>query len=249
MTVNPNPKPNPFNPNDLNAKKVQQFHTKDDVDSAYSAHHHTLGTAVNQAASGYDMKIALEGIDSNLETIQQLITDLQETQADLVEQTAILDKVGKRWERLSATTSSIPNAASAPYTALTGFDTHEGDTFEEVGCSYSGGAVTALEDGSFNFEVAQNWAANANNRRVIFVNLNSTATGGNSYYRFTVSPVNSAAYLQFHKFDMRLAAGDVVRFATFQDSGGALARTTADGIQRPSGSYSLMLGVTRILGQ
>lgn len=34
------------------AKTVNEFHKKDDVDSSFDAHHHTLGTKNGQAASG-----------------------------------------------------------------------------------------------------------------------------------------------------------------------------------------------------
>lgn len=245
-----NTPPNPFNPTNLTSKKVDQYHTKDDVDSSYGSHHHTLGWSVNQAASGFDVKKALDSTEQNFDAINQLITDLNATIADLQEQTAILDKVGKRWERLASGITNVPNAAAAPYTALSGFNVHEGDTFAEVGLEYTGaGVFTCLESGSFNFEVAINWAGNPTNRRVLFANLNSVASGANSYYRFTIGPSNSAVWLQFHKFDIKLAVNDTLRFAIFQDSGGILATSTADGIQRVSGSYASMVGVTRILGQ
>lgn len=34
------------------AKAVNDFHTKDDVDSSFEAHHHTIGTRQDQASSG-----------------------------------------------------------------------------------------------------------------------------------------------------------------------------------------------------
>lgn len=247
---------NPFNPEGNNAKAVDQYHVKDDVDSAYGAHHHTLGWGVNQAASGFDVKTALDNNTDNLNLINQTIADLQATQADLtqvtndlVAQTAILAKVGNRVEYLSTILASYPNAAAAPYTTLSGLDIEEGNTAAEVGVTYSGnGAFTCLETGSYAFEVALNWSGSSTGRRIIFVNHNTTASGGNSYYRLTFVPGTSSVILQFHKFDMRLTQNDVVRFAVFQDSGASLARNAGDGIQRVSGSYTAMVGITRILG-
>jgi hypothetical protein len=246
MTVNNSG--NPFIDNNK-ATQVNRFHVDADTDNGREALHHTLGYGPGQAGNGYEIKQALDGIDTNLNTLNDLINDLAATQQDLLDQTAILAKVGKRIEYYADSTSTIPSGASAPYTAFTGFAFEAGDAAADVGVTYSGGGVfTCLDTGSYNFEVALNWAANPTNRRVIFVNLNSTATGGNSYYRFTVNPSNSAVYLQFHKFDINLVQGDVLRFAVFQDSGAAIARSTADGIQRGSSSYSQMVGITRILG-
>lgn len=240
---------NPFVDNNK-ATQVNNFHNDDDVDNGPLSHHHTLGYAPGQAANGFEVKRAQDSTDENLVMIEQLIVDLTEVTNDLVAQTAILDKVGKRWEVLAPVVTNVPNAAAAPYTALAGFSVTEGDPSVEVGLEYTGlGVFTCLEAGSYNFEVAINWAANPNNRRVLFANLNSVASGANSYYRFTVNPTNSAVYLQFHKFDIKLAVNDTLRFAVFQDSGGILSFSTADGIQRVSGSYCAMVGVTRILGQ
>lgn len=247
---------NPFVDNNQ-AAQVNQYHTSSDVDNGPKAQHHTLGEGPGQAADGFKIRQALDATDANLAAINALIVELTNTQNDLIDvtndlvtQTAILDKVGKRWERLASGVTNVPNAAAAPYTALSGFNVLEGDTEAEVGLEYTGsGVFTCLEAGSYNFEVGVNWAANANNRRVIFVNLNSTASGANSYYRFTRSPVNSSVHLHFVKFDMKLAVNDVLRFAVFQDSGGILSFSTADGIQRVSGSYAALVGVTRILGQ
>lgn len=253
MTVNSG---NPFIDNNK-ASQVNQFHNDADTDNGPKALHHTLGEGPGQAADGFKIRQALDAIEANVVSINGLIADLTTVTNNLttvtnnlVTQTAILDKVGKRWERLASAVTNVPNAAAAPYTALSGFNVHEGDTFAEVGLEYTGsGVFTCLEAGSYNFEVAINWAANATGRRIIFVNKNSTASGGNSYYRLTFVPVVASVELQFHKFDMQLVANDVIRFTTFQDSGGILAFSTADGIQRPSGSYCSMVGVTRILGQ
>ena len=40
------------NENKASAKEVIEFHTNDDLDSDPTAHHHTLGPGLNQAASG-----------------------------------------------------------------------------------------------------------------------------------------------------------------------------------------------------
>lgn len=241
---------NPFNPTDNTGKKVNQFHTKSDVDSGYEAQHHTLGWKVNQAASGHDVKTALDGIDENVQIIQELITELQATQADLLAQTAILDKVGKRIEYFTAELASYNNAPAAPYNALVGYDTVMGDTPAEVGVEYSGGGLfTCLETGSYDWEVAQNWDNNGTGRRILFVTLNVVPSGGNSYYRFTYVPDTANVNLQFHKFSMALTAGDVVRFAVFQDSGGTRTRAVSDGIRRGSTNYASMIAITRILGQ
>lgn len=248
MTTDPSAG-NPFVTNNK-ATQVNTYHNDDDVDNGSQAHHHTLGYQPGQAANGFEVKQALDANDENLEAINQLIIDLNNTITDLQTQTAILDKVGKRWERLASSVTNVPNAAAAPYTALSGFNVHEGDSFAEVGLEYTGsGVFTCLESGSFNFEVGINWAAHATGRRILFINHNSTATGGNSYYRKTFVPGVSSVMLQFHKWDMKLAVNDVLRFAVFQDSGGILSFSTADGIQRVSGSYASVVGVTRILGQ
>lgn len=249
MTPNTPAVGNPFVDNNK-ATNVNNYHNDDDVNNGTEAHHHTLGHQPGMAANGFEVKMALDQNEENLEAINQLIVDLTAVTNDLIAQTAILDKVGKRWERLATLTTNFPNAAAAPYTAMAGFDVHEGDTFAEVGVEYTGaGVFTCLETGSYNFEVGVNWAANATGRRLIFVNLNSSASGANSYYRFTFVPVTADVCLQFHKFDMKLAVNDVIRFAVYQNSGGILANSLGDGIERSSVSYAQMVGVTRILGQ
>lgn len=46
------PKYDRSNAGQVAAKSVNEFHTKDDVDSSQEAHHHTLGPKHDQAAAG-----------------------------------------------------------------------------------------------------------------------------------------------------------------------------------------------------
>lgn len=48
---------NPFNPNKSTGFEARDTsHDNDDVDQDLRAHHHTIGTGPNQAASGADLK-------------------------------------------------------------------------------------------------------------------------------------------------------------------------------------------------
>lgn len=58
------------------SKEVKDFHDSDDVDSGSLAHHHTLGTKVNQAARGSDFK----ALSISVEEINAIVTGLVNAQ-------------------------------------------------------------------------------------------------------------------------------------------------------------------------
>lgn len=240
MTIN-----NPFNPDDLTSKQVDQYHTKDDVDSAYSAHHHTLGWSVNQAASGFDVKKALDANDSNLAMINQNIADIQA-------QTAILDKVGRKTSWYTALTSTVPNGGTAPFTSFAGWTVVRNDNGTNTNSGWAGliydglGVWHATEDVSLQLEAGINWASSSAGRRILFITLNTAVGTDNSWLRLESKP-SVTAYQQQHSWTMDLLANETINLSIYQDSGAALARSTTGGMWRDGVAYSMMFSATRIL--
>lgn len=62
----------------VTAKEVKELHTNDDLDSGVRAHHHTLGTGINQAARGSDLKQT----QSDVSSITADVTALETTVND-----------------------------------------------------------------------------------------------------------------------------------------------------------------------
>lgn len=216
---------NPFNPTGLTAKQVDQYHVKDDVDSGSSAHHHTLGWSVGQAASGFDVKTALDQNDSNLDQINQLIADLAAAQTDLAAQQAELALQGKVAVILKPAAQSFPVGVDTVVTWAGEEEDFNPDYVPYTDWfSYNAGVLTLLTDqqGVFTFESNLCWnnSASAGRRILAFeVSYDAGVTWQRHARGDTYTTGNNVVCS--NACTVPLNVGDRVRIRAFWEGGGA----------------------------